>query len=320
LRRALKIVPLLALLLLASQPTITLITIDSSGIVEAYMSLRTVEGLNEVRLPAEPIPETIEVRIGGEYVVAIYDDETLYFFSPAPSVAEITYMINISAKDNILSFDISGENLTRLRISPQVILLTIPRNIEGMEYVEGDLVIEFYGPERIEYAVRGRAAPQPTITTTPTKTVTSTMGTTTPMVETTERPSTTTQTASTRAAESVEKPRAPLIDAIIIVGLIMIVVIVGAAILAYSKSRGRRVSNENHALTKLDRIILEAIENAGGSILQGELQAVLGLPKTTLWRHVKKLGKLGYIQIVKEGALNRLILLKRPGRGFPPSS
>lgn len=304
-RRALKIIPLLALLLLASQPATILITIDSSGIVEAYLSLRTVEGLNEIRLPAEPIPETIEVRVGGECVAAIYEDGILYFFSPAPGDAEISYMVNVSAMDNILSFGIGGGVLTKLKISPQVILLTVPRNIEGIEYVKGDLVIEFYGPERIEYAVRTGAAPQPTITTTRTETVTSI---------------TITQTSSTYATESIEKPGARLIDPTIIVGLIVIIIIVVAALLAYSKSRSRSVPGEDHALTKLDKMILEAIENAGGSILQGELQAALGLPKTTLWRHVKKLGKLGYIQIVKEGALNRLILLKKPGRGFPPSS
>lgn len=303
------IIPILVILLLASQPATILITIDSSGVVDAYLSLKTVEGLNEVRLPAEPIPETIEVRVGGEYAAAIYEDGVLYFFSPAPGDAEITYMVNVSARDNILSFDIGEGNLTRLRISRQVILLTVPKNIEGVEYVEGDLVIEFYGPDRIEYIVRAGAAPQPTITTTSTEATTPTT-----------KPITTTQTSSPHATESIERSGARLIDPSILVGLIMITVIAIAAILAYSRSRSRRAPDEDHALTRLDRMILEAIEDAGGSILQGELQTILGLPKTTLWRHVKKLGKLGYIQIVKEGALNRLILLRKPGRGFPPSS
>ncbi|MCR8472522.1 MAG: hypothetical protein QW819_05865, partial [Candidatus Korarchaeota archaeon] len=72
LKAALKILIVLAIMLLASQPATVLITIDSSGIVEAHLRLNVVEGLNEVRLPAEPIPETIEVKVGGEYAVAIY--------------------------------------------------------------------------------------------------------------------------------------------------------------------------------------------------------------------------------------------------------
>jgi uncharacterized membrane protein len=313
----LKLFLLLAVLLLASQPATILITINSSGVVEAYLSLKTVEGLNEVRLPAEPIPETIEVRVSGEYVAAIYEGGALYFFSPAPGDAEITYTVNMSARDNVFSFDVGGGNLTRLRIPPQVILLTVPRNIEGMEYVEGDLVIEFYGPERIEYAVRAGAAPQPTITITRTEKSTKTAM---PTTKTAGESITTTRTVSTRATESIEKPGAQLIDPAILVGVVALAAIAIAAALAYSRSRSRRAPDEDRVLTRLDRMILEAIENAGGSILQGELQAILGLPKTTLWRHIRKLGKLGYIQIVKEGALNRLILLRKPGRGFPPGS
>jgi uncharacterized membrane protein len=148
------------------------------------------------------------------------------------------------------------------------------------------------------------------------------MKTATSTVETTKMVITITQTGTTsiHAAESAGKLGTSLTDPAIIVGLIVIVIVMVAAILAYSKSRGRGMPGEDHTLTKLDRMILESIENAGGSILQGELQAALGLPKTTLWRHVKKLGKLGYIQIVKEGTLNRLILLKKPSRGFSPSS
>jgi len=44
--------------------------------------------------------------------------------------------------------------------------------------------------------------------------------------------------------------------------------------------------------------------------LASRLLAELGLPKTTLWRRVKRLERLGYLQIVKEGAFNKLILIK----------
>jgi len=36
----------------------------------------------------------------------------------------------------------------------------------------------------------------------------------------------------------------------------------------------------------------------------------LGLPKATSWRHVNKLAKLGYIEILREGKSNKLILKK----------
>ncbi|MEM3921946.1 MAG: winged helix-turn-helix transcriptional regulator [Nitrososphaerota archaeon] len=296
---------MLAILLLASQPATVLITIDSSGVVEAHLRLNVVEGLNEVRLPAEPIPETIEVKVGGEYAVAIYENQSLYFFSPIAGEAEITYLVNVSARDSIFSFSIVYENLTRLRVPPQIILLAVPRNIEKMEYAEGDLVIEFYGPEVIEYAVRTGAIARPTITAT----LTTEEATTTTGAETLLR---TTQATGTQIFEVAERPGAQLIDQAIIIGAIALPAIAALAAIIYSRSRRREGFAEDRSLTKLDRMILEAIENAGGSILQGDLQAALGLPKTTLWRHVRKLGKLGYLEIVKEGSLNRLILVRRP--------
>ncbi|MEM0328986.1 MAG: winged helix-turn-helix transcriptional regulator [Nitrososphaerota archaeon] len=296
---------MLAILLLASQPATVLITIDSSGVVEAHLRLNVVEGLNEVRLPAEPIPETIEVKVRGEYAVAIYENQSIYFFSPIAGEAEITYLVNVSARDSIFSFSIVYENLTRLRVPPQIVLLAVPRNIERMEYAEGDLVIEFYGPEVIEYAVKTGAIARPTITAT----LTTEEATTTTGAETLLR---TTQATGTQTFEVAERPGAQLIDQAIIIGAIALPAIAALAAIIYSRSRRREGFAEDWSLTKLDRMILEAIENAGGSILQGDLQAALGLPKTTLWRHVRKLGKLGYLEIVKEGSLNRLILVRRP--------
>jgi len=301
----LKTFMMLAILLLASQPATVLITIDSSGIVEAHLRLNVVEGLNEVRLPAEPIPETIEVKVGGEYAVAIYENQSIYFFSPIAGEAEITYLVNVSARDSIFSFSIVYENLTRLRVPPQIVLLAVPRNIERMEYAEGDLVIEFYGPEVIEYAVKTGAIARPTITAT----LTTEEAATTTGAETLLR---TTQATGTQTFEVAERPRAQLIDQAIIIGAIALPAIAALAAIIYSRFRRRGGFAEDRSLTKLDRMILEAIENAGGSILQGDLQAALGLPKTTLWRHVRKLGKLGYLEIVKEGSLNRLILVRRP--------
>jgi uncharacterized membrane protein len=311
-----------ALLPLASQQAAMLITIDRGGVAEAHLSLSAVEGLNEVRLPAEPIPETIWVRVNGEYVAPIYENGVLYFFSRAPGDAEIDYMINISARNDILSFEVNWGNLTRLRIPPQVILLTVPRNITGMEYVEGDLVIEFYGPERIEYAVR-TFQPTTTATKTGAATITKESITTITSLGASTAASTTTMgtgiiggptTATMAQATGTYTITGPpgISQVMIIVGLAALMAIAVAAAVAYSRSRSRGLPHEDHSLTGLDRMILEAIGNAGGSILQGELQTSLNLPKTTLWRRVRRLEKLGYIQIVKEGAFNRLILLKKP--------
>ncbi|RLG02681.1 MAG: hypothetical protein DRN54_04155 [Thaumarchaeota archaeon] len=314
----------LALLLLVSQPPAILLSIDSSGVVEAEIKLMVSEGLNEVKLPAEPIPETIEVQVDDKTLIPIYDNGSLYFFSPTPGEAEITYLVNITAEDSIFSFEILGENLTSLKISPQIILLSAPEKVERLEYVDDELLIKLYGPEEIEYAVRRPSTliQEKTTKTEPTTPETATSAsveektTTTPPELTTrttgsvESATTTTEFATRTSPITTIREQAEAAANYYWIMVAAMVIVPAAALLAFFFSRRR--GEEHRALSSVDRMILERIMEAGGSILQGELQSELMIPKTTLWRHVKKLEKLGYIQIVKEGPFNRLILV----RGF----
>ncbi|NOZ89273.1 MAG: winged helix-turn-helix transcriptional regulator [Crenarchaeota archaeon] len=65
-------------------------------------------------------------------------------------------------------------------------------------------------------------------------------------------------------------------------------------------------------LDDVDRLILETIEKNGGEMLQSELMRATGLPKTTLWRHVRRLAEQGYIEVIREGKANRLRLRRKP--------
>jgi len=65
-------------------------------------------------------------------------------------------------------------------------------------------------------------------------------------------------------------------------------------------------------LDDVDRLILETLERNGGEMLQSELMRATGLPKTTIWRHVRRLAEQGYIEVIREGKANRLRLKKKP--------
>ena len=65
-------------------------------------------------------------------------------------------------------------------------------------------------------------------------------------------------------------------------------------------------------LDSTDRLILEKLREAGGSMYQSELQKATGLPKTTVWRHVRRLAELGYVRVEREGKYNRVVLVKMP--------
>jgi len=73
------------------------------------------------------------------------------------------------------------------------------------------------------------------------------------------------------------------------------------------------VTVQPRGLDDVDRRILEKLREHGGSMLQSQLLRETGLPKTTLWRHVQKLEKMGYIEVVREGRSNRLVLKRDEG-------
>ena len=73
------------------------------------------------------------------------------------------------------------------------------------------------------------------------------------------------------------------------------------------------VSIQPRGIDDVDRLILRKLREHGGSMLQSQLLRETGLPKTTLWRHVQKLERMGLIRIVKEGRSNRLILVEGAG-------
>ena len=118
-----------------------MLSIDSNGVVEAYLKISASEGLNEVKLPVEPIPETIEISMDNITLIPLYENGSLYFFAPESGAVEITYLVNITAEGSVFRFRIEDEGLVRLLLAPQVVLLTVPKAIENATYSDGSLLI-----------------------------------------------------------------------------------------------------------------------------------------------------------------------------------
>jgi uncharacterized membrane protein len=114
----------------------------------------------------------------------------------------------------------------------------------------------------------------------------------------------TTKTTSTTAASTIQGPEFSL-------SFLAMVGVVGAATLASLMGlsailRHRRTSSE--MLSPADNEMLQAIRSRGGKIFESELRDSLGLPKTSAWRRVKKLEKMGLVRIRRVGSLNEIEL------------
>jgi len=84
-------------------------------------------------------------------------------------------------------------------------------------------------------------------------------------------------------------------------GLILGTSAVGVAATYYAIKSHRRRSALSGRVDAIDREILRVIRDLGGEAPTTKIQELTGLPKTTLWRRLRKLERIGYIEIHRIG-------------------
>ena len=89
------------------------------------------------------------------------------------------------------------------------------------------------------------------------------------------------------------------------------VLLVAAAIVAAALLlRRQRTRSDVSGLRPDDVNVLNYIAGKGGKVFEPDLRTGLALPKTTAWRQVKRLERLGYVRITMVGSQNQIELLK----------
>jgi len=274
---------LLALVLISALPHLvseaqqvaeTIIEIDPNGFPHVTVVVNVSEGVNEVQLPVAPLAITLTVVVGGTEAASIFDPETrrLIFVAEKSGVAVVSYVADVSiSNESVISFDVETNVSVKLVIPPGVILLIPPSDVESIYASNGNITIVFRGPQRIEYIVM---SPPP-------------------------------QTPKQSEATT-PQPGAQQLYYIMVAAAALAIVLAVALLL---HSRSRKLPSEE--LDDIDRAIIKALEKRGGSAMQSELQKELAIPKTTLWRHVRKLERTGILRVEKVGQQNRLVLAKK---------
>ncbi len=249
------------------------VEINEFGICLVSITVEINEGLQSVTLPIEPIAASIIALTDGRVLPTIYENNTLYVILDKSSVVEISYIANVSLVGNVFHLIINTDDNLTLRIPTlNVILLTLPKNIISFKEEDGILTLVVRGPQEIVYTLRIQ-----NITQTPT---------TTPPTVVTPKP-----------------------DYILLL-ITGITVVTLASGITYVLIRRRKVGDIDKLLDDVDRSIIRELRARGGSALQAELQDSINVPKTTLWRHVKRLEKLGVVKVEKVGLQNRVTLVR----------
>ena len=263
-----------------------LVRIKNNGVVVIEIRGSVSEGFNSLHLPITPIPISIEVYINDTLIPTIYANETLYIPSIGKGALYIRYIANTTSANGKIMFNITNETV-KLIIEPSIILLSVPGRIINVSYDDGNLVIEVVGPTTIEYTVVTRTTLTSTGTIiTPTKSMSST-------------------TSTTYTPFTLSPMHIILIISVITITMLLLFIM--------KKQRSKLISTEVivYGIDETDKQILHKLEEFGGEAFQSDIQKALNIPKATLWRHAKKLEKLGYIEIRKELRANKLILKKK---------
>jgi len=133
------------------------ILITLSGVPTVSIQTPVTVGVNAVELPVTPIEASIAVTVNGAPASYLLNGSTLYIVSDVDGVADISYTANINVEDSgVISFDVS-EAYVKLCMPDNVVLLTPLNNVTSLssETINETnyRVVEFYGPQIIEYIV-----------------------------------------------------------------------------------------------------------------------------------------------------------------------
>jgi uncharacterized membrane protein len=97
------------------------------------------------------------------------------------------------------------------------------------------------------------------------------------------------------------------------VGAVVLAVAVGG--LSYRWWRRRGLGPISGELRQDDVQVLNFIQEKGGKVLEPEIKTRFALPKTSAWRQIKRLERLGYIKVTKIGSQNQIEILRERDLG-----
>ena len=93
------------------------------------------------------------------------------------------------------------------------------------------------------------------------------------------------------------------------------IVIVVVTVLAYRWWKKGGIGPVSKDLRPDDVQVLNFIQEKGGKVLEPEIRMRFALPKTSAWRQIKRLERLGYVKVTKIGSQNQIEILKERGAG-----
>ena len=101
---------------------------------------------------------------------------------------------------------------------------------------------------------------------------------------------------------------------LVLAGALVVAVVAGLLLVRWWRGRVD-LGPEGKDLRPDDIQVINFIQEKGGRVLEPEIRTRFALPKTSAWRQIKRLERLGYVKVTKIGSQNQIELLKKREQG-----
>ncbi|MGC9153548.1 MAG: helix-turn-helix domain-containing protein [Vulcanisaeta sp.] len=254
---------------------IWVITIFSNGTPIISLNTTLSGGFVTLALPALP-QSYVLIYVNNTPTPGIVNNTYIIIPIFGTANVSITYIPKIQVMNNFVEIDIINNETIELVVPNNVLIYNITLSIINMTMVNKELVITAGGPGTILY------------TTTATQT-----GTTI-----------TTPSSASRKTH-------PIWFVSLAVIIVATVIILVTAIALRGRALGKqKYLGLEYGLNEYETAILKYIKSKGGSAYESDISKDLGIPRTTVWRSVKRLESLGLVEVRKVEGKN-LVIIKR---------
>ncbi len=252
-----------------------IITLYSNGTSTVNLNTTLTGEFITLQLPVQP-QSYMMVLVNGSVTAYMINGTSIVIPVLGTANVTITYVPKIFVENNFIGMDVSNTTV-EIIIPNNILIANITLSLMGMKMINNELVIMAKGPGEFLYTVM---------------------------------PISTTQSSTSRASAHMH-----YYEFLTIIMIIAIIVIVAPISYALIMRRGRRTEETSTSITALnlsdyEMSILKYLGSKGGSAFEIDISRDLGIPRTTVWRSVRRLENLGLVRITKVEGKNMVTLVR----------
>jgi len=253
-------------------------------------------------LPLDPLPETLAAfdSLGHPLPTWYINNSAIVITMGTPSTS-LVYLARYTNESGLYVLTTRYDRSVVVQVPVGVWVEELPRdsrivgvNSSGVffEIPRGEHRISYTGIEKILKVQTPTPTPTPSPTPTPTPTLT-------PTPTPTPRP--------TPSPTPTPAPTPMPVPPTLVIALVVLVIGVAVAVLLLARRRPRFDCSR---LGEVDLAIIRYLRSRGGTAYRSDIARFLGIPPTTLHKHLHKLTKYGLVRLVEEYGRQKVVLQK----------